>query len=61
MRDVIRQKILDGIHAEIPSLTPRDVHLPQVAGKAIAVVGMRRVGSILQPVLDWFLQREDSP
>ena len=44
MRDVIRQKILDGIHAEIPSLTPRDVHLPQVAGKAIAVVGMRRVG-----------------
>ncbi|MDW8321617.1 MAG: ATP-binding protein [Armatimonadota bacterium] len=44
MRDVIRQKIVDGIHAEIPSLTPRDVRLPQVPGKALAVVGMRRVG-----------------
>ncbi len=44
MRDVIRQKIVDGIHAEIPPLTPRDVRLPQVPGKAIAVVGMRRVG-----------------
>ncbi len=44
MRDVIRQKIVDGIRAEIPPLTPRDVRLPQVPGKAIAVVGMRRVG-----------------
>lgn len=44
MRDVIRQKIVEGIRAEIPPLTPRDVRLPQVPGKAIAVVGMRRVG-----------------
>ncbi|GIV17088.1 MAG: ATPase [Armatimonadota bacterium] len=44
MRDWIRQKIIDSIHAEIPTLTPRDVRLPQVPGKAIAVVGMRRVG-----------------
>ncbi|MDW8104915.1 MAG: ATP-binding protein [Armatimonadota bacterium] len=44
MREVIRQKIVDGVRTTPPPLTPRDVRLPQVPGKAIAVVGMRRVG-----------------
>jgi predicted AAA+ superfamily ATPase len=44
MREVIRQKIVDGVRASVPSLTPRDIRVPQVSGKAFAVVGMRRTG-----------------
>jgi len=44
MREVIRQKIVDGVRASAPSLTPRDIRVPQVPGKAVAVVGMRRSG-----------------
>lgn len=43
-RPLIRQKILDAQAAALPVLTPRDVWLPQVAGKAVAVIGMRRAG-----------------
>jgi predicted AAA+ superfamily ATPase len=41
---VIRQKILDGQAAEIPAYTRRDVHVPAVRGKAVAVIGVRRAG-----------------
>jgi predicted AAA+ superfamily ATPase len=44
MRDLIRQKILDGLSASVPVFTRRDIRLPRVAGKAIAVIGMRRTG-----------------
>ena len=44
MREIIRQKIVDGVRASAPSLTPRDIRVPQVPGKAVAVVGMRRSG-----------------
>ncbi len=44
MREIIRQKIVDGVRASVPSLTPRDIRVPQVPGKAFAVVGMRRSG-----------------
>lgn len=43
-RDVLRQKIVDGLDASPPRLTRRDVHLPRIPGKAVAVIGMRRAG-----------------
>jgi len=44
MRDLIRQKIVDALVEPIPAFTPRDVHIPAIVNKAIAVVGMRRAG-----------------
>ena len=44
MRQVIRQKIVDSIASKPPPFTPRDVRLPAVRGKAVAVIGMRRSG-----------------
>lgn len=41
---VIRQKITDALAAPVPAHTRRDVHLPAVKGKAMAVIGMRRSG-----------------
>lgn len=44
MRELLRQLINDALARPIPALTRRDVRLPAVPGKAIAVVGMRRSG-----------------
>ena len=44
MRDLIRQKIVDSLAAPVPDFTRRDVRLPAVPRKAIAVIGMRRTG-----------------
>ena len=44
MRNLIRQKIVDSLAAPLPAFTRRDVRLPQVPGKAVAVIGMRRTG-----------------
>jgi len=44
MRELIRQKIIDSISAPLPAFTRRDVHLPGIANKATAVIGMRRTG-----------------
>ena len=41
---LVRQKILDAQAAPLPRLTARDVWLPAVPGKALAVIGMRRAG-----------------
>ncbi|MCZ2406881.1 MAG: ATP-binding protein [Burkholderiales bacterium] len=41
---VLHQKIVDAQAAPLPRLTRRDVWLPAVAGKAVAVIGMRRAG-----------------
>jgi predicted AAA+ superfamily ATPase len=43
-RPLLRQKILDAQAASLPGLTRRDVWCPAVAGKALAVIGMRRAG-----------------
>jgi hypothetical protein len=43
-RQIVRQKIIDGLAAPVPAFTRRDVWLPAVPGKAVAVVGMRRAG-----------------
>lgn len=43
-RDVVRQKIADSLAAPLPVLTRRDVRLPKLPNKAVAVIGMRRSG-----------------
>lgn len=43
-RQIVRQKIVDALATPIPVLTHRDVWLPSVPNKAIAVIGMRRAG-----------------
>jgi predicted AAA+ superfamily ATPase len=40
----IQQKIADGLGAAPPSLTRRDIYLPAIPGKVLAVIGMRRAG-----------------
>ena len=52
-RSVIRQKIIDAQAQALPVLTRRDCWLPQVKGKATAVIGMRRAGktSLLWQIL----------
>lgn len=44
LRPLLRQKILDAQAVPLPRLTPRDVWMPAVPGKALAVIGMRRAG-----------------
>lgn len=44
MRDLIRQKIVDSLAMPLPAFTRRDVRVPDVPGKAYAVIGMRRSG-----------------
>jgi hypothetical protein len=44
MRDLLRQKIVDSLATSPPRLTRRDVRVPQVPGKAVAVIGPRRAG-----------------
>ncbi len=44
MRELIRQKIVDSLAAPLPEFTRRDIRLPGVRGKAVAVIGMRRTG-----------------
>ena len=44
MREVLQQKIADGLTISPPPFTRRDAHLPMVPGKAMAVIGMRRGG-----------------
>ncbi len=44
MREVIHQKIVDSLASSVPPFTLRDVRLPAVPRKAVAVIGMRRTG-----------------
>ena len=45
MKEIIQQKIADSIRADVPMLTTRtSVHVPNIPGKAFAVIGMRRAG-----------------
>lgn len=44
MREILRQKIIDSLAARAPSYTRRDVRLPRIPKKAIAVIGPRRAG-----------------
>jgi len=42
--EVLRRKVVDGIERLVPPHTRRDVYVPGVPGKALAVIGMRRSG-----------------
>ena len=44
LNQVVRQKITDALAAPVPAHTRRDVHLPGIKGKVMAVIGMRRSG-----------------
>ena len=44
MREVIQKKIVDSLASPIPKFTRRDIYVPNLRGKAIAVIGMRRTG-----------------
>ena len=52
-REVMRQKIVDAQAMPLPRLTRRDVWVPDIPGKACAVIGMRRAGktSLLWQIL----------
>lgn len=52
-RRIIRQKIVDSLAEPPPALTRRDVWIPAVPNKAVAVIGMRRAGktSLLRRLL----------
>jgi hypothetical protein len=43
-RDLLRLKLDESLAAPIPRLTPRDIHVPKIGGKALAVIGVRRGG-----------------
>ncbi len=43
-RAAIRAKVVEGLAMAVPEFTRRDVHVPGVRGKAMAVIGMRRSG-----------------
>jgi len=43
-RFMLRAKIVDGLAMAVPAFTRRDVHIPGIRGKAMAVIGMRRSG-----------------
>jgi hypothetical protein len=44
MHELLRQKIVDSLATSPPRLTRRDIRIPQVPGKAVAVIGPRRAG-----------------
>ena len=44
MRWLLEQKLADAMARPLPRLTPRDIWWPQLSGKAVAVLGMRRSG-----------------
>lgn len=43
-KEIIRQKIADSLAMSVPEMTRRDIELPKVPRKALAVIGMRRGG-----------------
>jgi len=43
-RHLLHQKIVDSLAVAIPEATRRDIRVPGVPGKALAVIGMRRAG-----------------
>lgn len=51
-REIVRQRIVDALAARPPALTRRDVRLPAVPGKAVAVIGAQR-SSLEKDLLDY--------
>jgi predicted AAA+ superfamily ATPase len=44
IQQTLKDKLADALTAPVPELTRREIRLPQVPGKALAVIGMRRSG-----------------
>jgi len=44
LHNTLREKLASSLAADIPALTRREIRLPEVPGKALAVIGMRRSG-----------------
>ncbi len=44
LHNTLREKLASALAVEIPVLTRREIRLPEVPGKALAVIGMRRSG-----------------
>ncbi|MDP2134525.1 MAG: ATP-binding protein, partial [Sulfuritalea sp.] len=44
LRDIVRQKIVDSLATPVPRITRRDMRVPVIPNKAVAVIGMRRAG-----------------
>ncbi|MDA0813501.1 MAG: ATP-binding protein, partial [Verrucomicrobia bacterium] len=44
LTQIIQEKILAALEVPLPALTRRDARVPEIAGKAFAVIGMRRSG-----------------
>jgi hypothetical protein len=44
IQPIIREKILSGFDTPLPTLTRRDARVPDISGKAMVVIGMRRAG-----------------
>lgn len=44
IRQTLKDKLADALTTPVPELTRREIRLPQVPGKAMAVIGMRRSG-----------------
>lgn len=42
--DLLREKLAEALSAPVRALTPRDIRLPAIAGKALAIIGVRRGG-----------------
>lgn len=53
MNEILKAKLDAALHDPLPELCRRDVHLPDLPGKALAVVGVRRAGktSLMHRVL----------
>lgn len=43
-RELLREKLTESMAAPVPPRTPRDIRVPGIAGKALAVIGVRRGG-----------------
>ncbi len=44
IQSALKEKLADALTAPVPELTRREIRLPRVPGKAMAVIGMRRSG-----------------
>lgn len=42
--EILRELLVESQTRELPQATTRDVHVPRVLGKVLAVIGPRRAG-----------------
>ena len=63
LEQILREKLLSAVESPVARLTRRDVAWPEIAGKAFAVIGMRRAGktSFLQQCRGDLLARGRTP